>query len=95
MNRFDRFFAKFYLVFGFLLICFFLNEQDKRLLTTDMQILEKRLASLSKELKAEEELHQELLLQKSSRNDPAWKELVLMNELGVIPEGFTQVVLEP
>ncbi|MEX1013165.1 MAG: hypothetical protein WD595_02925 [Waddliaceae bacterium] len=59
-----------------------------------MQVLEEKHATLLDQLKKEKNVYDELALQKESQNDSAWKEIVLMNELGVIPEGFTQVVFE-
>jgi hypothetical protein len=33
----------------------------------------------------------ELALQIASQNDPVWVELVLLRELGVVPEGYIKV----
>lgn len=43
---------------------------------------EKELAALEKE---------ELLLQIASQSDPAWIEMVLLRELGMVPDGFMKV----
>lgn len=34
---------------------------------------------------------EDLNLQLQSESDPAWQELVLMKELGVVPEGYTKI----
>jgi len=36
-------------------------------------------------------VQQDLQLRIASQNDPAWIEMVLMQELGVVPEGFVKV----
>ena len=41
-----------------------------------------------------EELYEELSLCSSSRDDPAWVELVLMRDLGIVPEGYLKVHFE-
>ncbi len=50
-----------------------------------------RLEEMEKEkalaLQEKEELH----LRIASQNDPAWIELILMRDLGVVPEGFLKV----
>ncbi len=50
----------------------------------DLKAQEGRLARL-------EEEHQELLCKLQSQSDPAYMELVLMQNLGVVPEGQTKV----
>jgi hypothetical protein len=56
------------------------------------------LSSLSSRLKEMENAkaaaigqQADLVLQLQSESDPAWIELVLMKELGVVPEGWTKV----
>ncbi len=56
-----------------------LSELNFRL--TEME-KEKRLALMEKE---------ELNLRIASQGDPSWIELVLLRELGVVPEGFLKV----
>lgn len=50
-----------------------------------------RLEEMEKEkilaLQEKEELH----LRIASQNDPAWIEMILMRDLGVVPEGFLKV----
>lgn len=56
-----------------------------------LHILHQRLASM-RELKLQElEKRQQLELCIASQNDPAWIEMVLMRDLGVVPEGFLKV----
>ena len=44
------------------------------------------------ELKARtQELREDLLLSVASQDDPAWVEMVLMRDLGVVPEGWLKV----
>lgn len=82
-------------VWGFGLLCFTLFElaveydrREVQLLETELQQQQQRLTLLQKR---EEELH----LQLASRDDPAWIELKLMQELGVVPEGSQKVYFRP
>lgn len=45
-------------------------------------------------LAREIERHESLLLQMQSQSDPMWIEMMLMRELGVVPEGQTKVVFQ-
>jgi hypothetical protein len=57
----------------------------------EIQALQYRLRELEKEkdhLSCEKE---DLKLRIESQNDPAWIEMVLMKELGVVPEGYVKV----
>lgn len=52
------------------------------------------LETLKEERQSQEKHHALLVLQVGSSSDPAWIELVLKRELGLIPEGQTKVVYE-
>ncbi len=53
-----------------------------------------KLSQLETEKTAALEEHGDLLLQVNSQNDPAWIEMVLMKELGLVPEGHVKVYFE-
>ena len=53
-------------------------------LTLRMQEMEKEKVAVSQE-------REDLALQLQSETDPAWIEMLLMKELGVVPEGWTKV----
>jgi hypothetical protein len=46
---------------------------------------------MEKEKIASQEFKEELLLAVSSKDDPAWIEMILMRDLGVVPEGWLKV----
>lgn len=53
-------------------------------LTLRMQEMEKEKVAVSQE-------REDLALQLQSETDPAWIEMLLMKDLGVVPEGWTKV----
>jgi hypothetical protein len=53
--------------------------------------LEYRIHEVEKAKKNALAQKEDLLLKLHSENDPDWMELVLMRELGVVPEGFLKV----
>lgn len=53
--------------------------------------LSSRIDQLQKEKAYAKELKEELLLAVSSQDDPAWIEMILMRDLGVVPEGWLKV----
>lgn len=50
-----------------------------------------RQKTMEAEKKACFELQDELTLRIASQSDPAWIEMILMRDLGVVPEGFLKV----
>ena len=52
---------------------------------------ETAIFSLEKKREEKKEENKELLLQINSQSDPAWIEMILMRELGVVPEGKLKV----
>lgn len=50
-----------------------------------------RLQEMEKEKCCAMQEKEELALQIHSQNDPAWIEMVLMRDLGVVPEGWLKV----
>lgn len=56
------------------------------------QSLMERLALLEDEMEQVMQDREELLLRIDSQKDPTWVEMVLMRDLGVVPEGQTKVL---
>ena len=56
-----------------------------------LRLLNARLQEMEIALQAEQRNKGNLELQIASQNDPAWIEMVLIRELGVVPEGFLKV----
>ncbi|MBU6383334.1 MAG: hypothetical protein KGR16_03360 [Verrucomicrobia bacterium] len=56
-----------------------------------LQSLQIRLAQMENEKAQVLQIKEDLQLRIASQNDPAWIEMVLIRELGVVPEGFLKV----
>ncbi len=50
-----------------------------------------RSVELDKEILVAAQAQEELALQIASQSDPAWVEMILLREMGVVPEGFLKV----
>lgn len=92
MNALKKLFYESWWLFLFVLLCFSLYEKGLRRKDSDFQALMMEHDQLRQERAAELVKKENLELQLSSQNDPAWVELVLMRELGVVPEGQKKVV---
>lgn len=68
-----------------------LFEQGIKNREHDYVMLSQRLSELKQDKEKAFNLRQDLLLQINSQSDPAWVELILMKELGLVPEGQTKV----
>lgn len=62
-------------------------RQEKRALKT-------KLTELERDKDTEQELQNALALQLKSQSDPAWVEMVLIRELGLLPEGQRLVLFK-
>lgn len=76
----------------FALLCYVAYEQSLRLQTGQWLTLKERVYSLQAEKEASMDLQKELLAQVNSQQDPAWIELTLMKQLGLVPEGQKKVL---
>lgn len=59
-----------------------------------LQALNTRLSQMHAERLEMIRFQEDLRLQIASKDDPAWIEMVLIRELGVVPEGFLKVHFE-
>lgn len=82
---------RFWWVILFCLLCSFLYEQGYNKIENDSKKLMEQFKKLEKEKEKALVTQENLLLQLESQSDPAWVELLLMKELGVVPEGQTKV----
>ncbi len=71
-----------------LLLCFspFFNQK-----VAAVNLLQERLLQMEGERLRVSQKQEELQLRIASQNDPAWIEMILMRDLGVVPEGFLKV----
>lgn len=55
------------------------------------QELKFKISEIEREIAFASQENEELSLQLASRDDPAWIELVLLKQVGVVPDGFLKV----
>lgn len=83
----EKFIFKCWWVILFCLTCAMLYEQGRMKIDLDYKKMNAQLNSLQTIKKEKLELQEELLLKINSQSDPDFVELLLMKELGVVPEG--------
>ncbi len=77
----------------FFLITLFAFDQASARRSREEILLRDKVASLTQKKHKAIELQDELEQIIASQNDPAWIELVLMKELGLVPEGNTKILI--
>lgn len=75
----------------FMIFCYMLFEQGFRQRNAEYTKLYEQLLELRSEKENALAVQEDLLMQINSQSDPAWIELTLMKELGLVPEGQTKV----
>ncbi|OGN59609.1 MAG: hypothetical protein A3F40_01885 [Chlamydiae bacterium RIFCSPHIGHO2_12_FULL_27_8] len=75
----------------FLLISYIGFDQGIKKRNKDIQNLNLKLSCLVNEKNIISKRKEELFFKINSQSDPAWIELVLMKELGVVPEGQIKI----
>ena len=75
-----------FILCGYFTLNFFINKKE-----TEIQNLENRLNELHDQKIYAENQREDYSLRINSQADPAWIELVLKKELGVVPEGHIKV----
>jgi hypothetical protein len=85
-------FLSFWWVVLFSLLCYIAYEQSSKWHERDFMALTFQLETLRKEKEIALSEQIKLTQQIQSQNDPAWIELTLIKELGLVPEGKTKVI---
>ena len=83
--------VRFWWVFAFCILVSIVYAQAMKSRNSTVAELEFRLLEMEKEKQLALLDKEELLLTVASQTDPSWIELVLLRELGVVPEGFLKV----
>jgi hypothetical protein len=78
-------------VFTFCAATLFVYFQSQKEKTGAIRELAFRLEEMHKEKQQVLSIRENLQLRIASQNDPAWIEMILMRDLGVVPEGFLKV----
>jgi len=76
------------------ILCFGLYEQGMYRIAKEKKYLETELMQTNERILASTAKQKELQLQLASLSDPAWIELELIQNLGLVPEGYTKIVFE-
>ncbi len=75
----------------FFLLCFFAYDQAARSVNREEKRLQQKYQQIAQAKEEASTLQEELKRQIASQKDQAWIELVLMQKLGLVPEGQTKV----
>jgi hypothetical protein len=88
---FDIFITHSWWVILFFLFSFITYEQSVKSKKREIFLHQTKLLSLEKEKQKELKENEDLNLMVNSLSDPNWIELILMRDLGVVPEGKVKV----
>lgn len=91
---FRDYFLKFWWVIAFALLCGILYEQGLKQRHENFTRLSTHLQSLRKQKEEAIDIQEDLKARINSQNDPAWIELVLIRNLGLIPEGQQKIFMQ-
>lgn len=84
-------FARSWWVYIFCLGCFFGYTHFVGKRKNEIQALQTRFSLLQNQIRDSSQIKEELYQQICSQSDPAWIELVLMKQLGVVPDGYLKI----
>lgn len=79
-------------MFLFIALVAITTERALKRVREERNLLSTQLISLKEEKKVAMKVREKLTKQINSQSDPAWIELVLKRELGLVPEGQTKVL---
>lgn len=85
------FFRKYWWVIAFCLLSYITYDQVMKSRGRDLAEVEHQIHLLQGEKQLVMNEKEDLLLKINSQSDPAWIELMLMKELGVVPDGHLKV----
>lgn len=73
------------------ILCLGLYEQGAKVLEKEITLFQHQANDLQQKIILARDLQKELKLQVTSQSDPAWIELVLIKNLGLVPEGCKKI----
>lgn len=92
---FNELFFRSWWVIAFILFCAILYEYGLMNQHTDLVRLSAHLEVLQKQKKILSAKQVDLQARINSQSDPAWIELILIERLGLVPEGYKKVFFAP
>jgi hypothetical protein len=84
----------FILSIAFIMLVAVFTERSLHSVRMEKRTLKSKLTELERDKDAEQEQQNALALQLKSQSDPAWVEMVLIRELGLLPEGQRLVLFK-
>lgn len=78
----------------FIFICLMVYESNLKHYYRDLESLQSKINGLESEKHEAEKVNASLKLMVKSINDPAWVNLVLIEELGLIPEEQRKIIIK-
>lgn len=94
MRHLEKLLRSYGFVMLFILICYGLYYRVHVQTAEDMQRLQQLHQHLLREKELAHQLQAELTLYWQSADEPKWRELLLMRELGLVPKGYTKIVFK-
>ena len=91
---FREIFVRSWWVWLFALLCYAVYDYSTRRQDRRQQRMEQQIESQEERLTDLQQQYEDLERRLASQSDPAWLEMVLMERLGVVPEGQTKVYFE-
>lgn len=90
-SLFDEVILKSWWAILFFLLCFFVYDQAVKRREREEELLSQKLHQLVLSKKTALEKQEELRIELDSQSDESWIELILMQKLGLVPEGQTKI----
>lgn len=87
----ESLFLKYWWVVLFCLLCAIFYEQQRKKIDQEYRKLHQQLIKFQNIKLDTLKIQEDLLLKVNSQSDPNFVELLLMKELGVVPEGQTKI----
>ncbi len=88
---FEEVIKKSWWLFFFIFICLFLYGHFAKKGEAELKKQKIRVSALENRVNEASFKRDDLILQLNSQSDPDWVEMVLMKQLGVVPEGYIKV----
>ncbi|MBS0654844.1 MAG: hypothetical protein JSR46_03620 [Verrucomicrobia bacterium] len=89
--RLTDLFFEWWWVAGLAILCLGIYEQGAKVLEKEIALFQHQADDLRQKTVQARALQAELKLQVTSQSDPAWIELVLIKNIGLVPEGYKKI----
>ncbi|CDR33670.1 hypothetical protein [Criblamydia sequanensis] len=93
MKKLEKFFLNNFWLAVFLVIAFFLYETESHAIKNDLKAFSTQLQSIEEDIEKQEKTKQILECKLESLDDFASIEFALINKLGMVPIGYTKLII--